>query len=485
MRRFSGPATSVIALAVVGILAASACGGSGSGTPSGANPTGTANGANTAKPGALPTPKLPILGGTPTAAVPSDVVTSDDGAAKISIPKGALPANVKVQDIHVTKLDPAQAGVNIDGRPPAVAYQFAPDGLQFASPATFSFNLPGATGAPQVFLLSGGQLTPVAEIDAALEGPGAPSISVQISHFSTVVAAAAPFVQLTLTAPDSVHVGDSFTATGITILVNTTVDVALPAGGSVKVTSHNPTQPPSQQRWFVEGSFLASANIAPANVPDAPPETRVTGSDSFTQNQIFTCTQPGHAYVIYGVALAYRQYVGGSDATGTVSGSHVTTSVDLTCVQEPTPTPTRTPTPTATPTPTPTPTATPTPTPTPTPKLPLQLPLFSPISAQFDQGTFSTTYTALFTNPNGDYFFYFWSGPDCGSPAGGETGQRSAKSGSLEFTWTHPHPPCGPTTDHTDVTIKLRITNFLQARTCTYRGAASGVGPPCELTPIN
>jgi hypothetical protein len=87
------------------------------------------------------------------------------------------------------------------------------------------------------------------------------------------------------------------------------------------------------------------------------------------------------------------------------------------------------------------------------------------ISATFAQPT--TTYSIL--NPRPELTFA-WSGPDCGTVSGA--------SGPV-FVWNHPHPPCDPTTDHAHVTIRVIVSDGFHTMTCTYQGAAAGIGPAC------
>lgn len=113
-------------------------------------------------------------------------------------------------------------------------------------------------------------------------------------------------------------------------------------------------------------------------------------------------------------------------------------------------------------------------------------------AATFDQATFTTTYTAQVSLPNEartdseSYKLHAsWSGANCGSSgivnflgeyAPGRTEWDFGAAGPITYRWTHPHPPCGNTPDHSDATIKLVVSNAFGSTTCTYVGAASGSG---------
>src|SRR5690606_12882015 len=58
-----------------------------------------------------------------------------------------------------------------------------------------------------------------------------------------------------------------------------------------------------------------------------------------------------------------------------------------------------------------------------------------------------TVYMAEFANPEGLELSYEWSGPNCGELLG-TSGKTSDTNGRFEFAWSHHHPPCDATTDH-------------------------------------
>lgn len=99
----------------------------------------------------------------------------------------------------------------------------------------------------------------------------------------------------------------------------------------------------------------------------------------------------------------------------------------------------------------------------------------SPIEAVFTQSDFTTNYSVLVTvEPPGaaSGLNLAWSGADCGTwGTDGPDGRA--------FRWTHPHPPCDATTDHSTRTITLLASWRDRQLRCTYQGAASGVGQPC------
>jgi hypothetical protein len=94
------------------------------------------------------------------------------------------------------------------------------------------------------------------------------------------------------------------------------------------------------------------------------------------------------------------------------------------------------------------------------------------ISAVFIPAAQATTYT-LTTSFPGPVTIQ-WSGAICGTFTDHADGTAD---------WYHPHPPCDPTTGHQHVTIVALVSDGIDQLVCTYRGAASGVGPPCTEAP--
>ncbi|MDA0676704.1 MAG: hypothetical protein O2788_01715 [Chloroflexi bacterium] len=68
-----------------------------------------------------------------------------------------------------------------------------------------------------------------------------------------------------------------------------------------------------------------------------------------------------------------------------------------------------------------------------------------------------------------------WTNPPCGP--------TSVAPGGLKMTWTHAHPPCDATTDHSDVTITVLLRfnpdPVIRYAHCDYQGAHTGTGKPC------
>jgi hypothetical protein len=101
----------------------------------------------------------------------------------------------------------------------------------------------------------------------------------------------------------------------------------------------------------------------------------------------------------------------------------------------------------------------------------------SQIVAEFLAPQQTTIYRVTATDPENAPLTLTWSGTNCGSSSTADAGRT--------FSWFHPHVPgdpssCSPTTNHAEVTVSLRVSDGVNAVTCTYQGAASGPGPACR-----
>lgn len=107
-------------------------------------------------------------------------------------------------------------------------------------------------------------------------------------------------------------------------------------------------------------------------------------------------------------------------------------------------------------------------------------PVAQPLSAVFDQATFTTTYTATVANPDSDDLVLAWGGTNCGEIT---TQGLSCNTPSCTSTmaWKHPHPPCGDNPAHSDATVFLGVSAKRSGKAvfCSYTGAETGKGEAC------
>jgi hypothetical protein len=293
-------------------------------------------------------------GGQATSA--SQEVRSADGSAILSIPDGALPANLKASDIKITQLSPGDSGVQIDGQPPTAAYRFDPDGAQFKKPLSFQMTVPnGQAGFAQAFLVPTG--APPIQLDTATDlgdGSGPATVTVSVPHFSQVFVDADGGVdklttRLTLKAPDTAIVGAPFVATAITLWGGSYSQSQVVWRGVTWTWRFTPTT--------FHGQFAASSGLTPTTVKGAPPDIDLSApvangypQTTFSANASFTCTAADYENVIYTGFLRYGWSLTASDTAGVYDRGSSTNSVrahvSIQCESGPTPTPpppTRTP----------------------------------------------------------------------------------------------------------------------------------------------
>jgi|GEM_PF-6479934 len=150
-------------------------------------------------------------------------VTSRDGLVTLTVPAGALSTPTQ---ITIEKLDPADLGPEWEEYRSAgeigAAYEFGPDGLTFASPATVSFRGEslGEQGDTITLVLKpiltseNGKVVPLDSLTVEVDTlTGKVITSGQVSHFSPMVRYASPGSEVWLKAPRLTVVDENFVVT--------------------------------------------------------------------------------------------------------------------------------------------------------------------------------------------------------------------------------------------------------------------------------
>jgi hypothetical protein len=113
-------------------------------------------------------------------------------------------------------------------------------------------------------------------------------------------------------------------------------------------------------------------------------------------------------------------------------------------------------------------------------------PTVNPITAVFNAGAQSTTYRARIHNNEAVDLVVTaaWTGANCGTASLADQliviSRATSNVQETDYTWTHPHPPCGGSDAHDEATVQLTVRWTGGTATCSYRGAAGGTGPACE-----
>ncbi|MDO8563074.1 MAG: hypothetical protein Q7S25_04435 [Candidatus Limnocylindria bacterium] len=107
-----------------------------------------------------------------------------------------------------------------------------------------------------------------------------------------------------------------------------------------------------------------------------------------------------------------------------------------------------------------------------------------PIVAVFNQASFATRYAVSIDNPDDQALTLTWAGPNCGTwdnQAGHQSPTGLERATLVDMMlWTHPHPPCAATSNHSEVTVTLTIGYRGGSLVCAYSGSESGNGTPCR-----
>ncbi len=233
---------------------------------------------------------------------PETVITSSDGAARLTVPRGALPSGVDVSDLSISL---AQNPEEFAGFPGVVTYELGPSGVRFESPAEITFELE-ASGAelPLVTLLDESGVELVSGVHSVFDHDiGRLVVSVPVAHFSRVTAMTRGLFSLEsygIRKSGKYFVGEKFPW----ILNFSTVQTVDPfSGRGVAVTATDVS---------VSGTLSVgnSGILSPAFVVDMPSKfdrdltsmkigwTYVRLWDSMVE---FTCLRPGTTYIKYAV----------------------------------------------------------------------------------------------------------------------------------------------------------------------------------------
>lgn len=134
----------------------------------------TAASAQEAESTETPTPEL----GPEETTEPAFSVSSADGVVTLDVPAGAVPAGTEIT------IDTTTAPAGADA-----AYDFGPDGLEFAEPATLTWTIDGEPESPTAFLLGSisgdGQVEVLQGVETAV-ADGSTVVTAPVDHFSVI-----------------------------------------------------------------------------------------------------------------------------------------------------------------------------------------------------------------------------------------------------------------------------------------------------------
>ena len=422
----------VAAAAVLALAILSACGGSDSaGDDTAAATTAAGN----------------------TDAATGNVVTEPVSGATLTVPLGALPGGVTIDQISIEQIDPS----TVSSAPNDLVAVFCllPDGLEFASPAQLSFvaEIPPDAGVLG-FVVGGDTVTGLGPGAITLQpdpDTGLTRVTAEIEHFSTY------YVQLvsfhTTFTPGTVSdqpVGATFEASG---RVSPPVDEGLVIRESEiddgrQVVRINSSTTADVTGWGnIRAYWIAAGAVSPSSgtfldITRHPPD-----AGESVVGQSFTCTAPGDFAIRMSVSAGVSTNVtlwtlisGGQASPPLTESWFIRASLETavwssSCVM---------------------------------PRIVATL--TAPL----------TTYTLSPALPDvsDDGIEYAWTGADCGTT----TGDTAAT-----YVWSHGDESCVHVGEsHPDTTILLVVSVTIPDSgerfelRCTYISAATGEGPLCE-----
>lgn len=421
---------------------------------------------------------------------PPPPIVSDDGAATLHVPPGALPKGTRVADLTI-RAAPVPGGA-------LAAYALAPSGLTFSAPVTLTARFPperapAAAPVVRVFDDAGQTVEPIAATTTR-DADGAVTVSVPLSHFSTVLFNVG---LIAVEAPNDLGthaVGESFSFP---------VTVARLAEGRLREDASFKEIMVGRPTFITPGRFSSEtpAVVSVDDTASTPAEGTKLDDVTMTVTGRFRCVAAGRGRVQYDAHVHYQhrfepptslppwvkplgervgvipgavvQCVGPSTSPAASPASPAPSPPAEETSGDPGPSP-RTPPPDET-TSSPVPAVSP---PAAVSRSTNRPPTASPIRASLNPPT--TTYTVQASDPDGDTLTYRWSTTGtCGSFAGG---------GGASTTWSHPsgEPPGGcpheEGTSHPG-TITVRVSDGRATVTCSYQGSESGTGSACASAP--
>ena len=357
------------ALVLVVPIAIAACGDA---TPEPLPPAVAAEPTSTSP---IPSPTPDARPETPAPSASLELATAE-GAARLTIPAGALPQGVNPSQVRITDARADDLPATFEGAGDLLAYRLEPDGLQLRQPATLEIRVEnGGENVPVVWHVTSGDEDPEAgpqiELLQATEvlldpDQGTATVRLEIDSFSWFVARDRGFfLTLEMARPFQATVGRVFPVHTTTTMQlrshRSTVEWTYKGVDKERVQSSDPVLP-----WEItKGVFQPSEALGNIAQENSPGPTVVDGL-IYTFNSGFSCDYAGRGFVEYRLDTRYdvRKAILTRDINGENAGlieediseatwfDFMSIRVEIRCRDpQPTPTPTPSPTPTETPTP--------------------------------------------------------------------------------------------------------------------------------------
>lgn len=213
-------------------------------------------------------------------------IMSNDQIAELVIPKTALPDNVTIEDISVTRISSSQFGDES-----LIAYELEPDGLEFTEEVFLKFQLDeGDDSVPLVFISTSNGIDLVnntkSEVNLKTEKQ---NITIQLTHFSQIwISSAQDPYQIKASVRDTPCGEPILTNATFTLYKDNFVIMNVPSG----ITVWKFLEPSVK----IKGSWEnLNPMISPlSKIHGKPQFTDVSVGETFTvKDNTFRCSEPG------------------------------------------------------------------------------------------------------------------------------------------------------------------------------------------------
>ncbi len=471
-----------VIFAAAALCLAAACGGNSGPASEGA--TATTSSATVTKGGAAadatPTP-VPLLGS----------VKSADGAARVDVPVGSLPAGLRVEDIRVAAIDPESLPVTFPDGPVLAAYRLEPDGAKFPQPVTLTVTVPSKEAfLPSVVIITGEDVSAALDLQVVFDAESESlTVTTKTDHFSDYVVAHKAFFRVAVFSQIDRFVNQDFLQDVEVALVQRAYRTVAKPGIFDDLLGLDETE-----LIKLDGVPQLTGRFE-ALTPVLSPQIRlgVPSSEAFdgtkTYEATFRCNAVGQAAISYTASLTVPtfwqrrgQFPGAVEGRDLAKYDITVRGEPFRCLAAPPEPPKKEP-----------------------PRVdvrPNRPPVVSPIEAVLRRNDSITTYSVVVSDPDGDVLTAVWEGRDCGPQAGRPFNDTLEGSGGFEMSWQHTNSACHrteplgePNPVHANTVIRLTVSDassltdatlkrFHWQVVCTYTGVADGTGQACAA-PVN
>ncbi len=225
----------------------------------------------------------------------STIIESDDGAVALEVPKGALPEEVALSDLSLTKMSDEELPVQIE-EGISIGYRLEPEGTEFLEPVILVSTIDMVDDMlPNLYLMGDDKFEPIQEAEIEIDSQNQKiTTRSKIPHFSywwCTSGRAGSFITMTSTS-EAGFVDDPIVAT-VTVKTDTEPRVYGDAGGGQLVAD-------SVMISGVMHPGEPNHVVAPKKeLQNRPPKTNIRGNEYTIPGKGYYCDNSGTGFVQY------------------------------------------------------------------------------------------------------------------------------------------------------------------------------------------